>query len=350
MKLLIQWITGCSILTAASAQTTLLNEDFSAGLPSDWPISISVPAVTTWHAIPTGQCGVTSDALGFTGGTCSTGARGFPSHSSVFTPEIALNSSGPFVLEFESRLLMNLGFDDVSVSIVDDTASPTLLLDETQFSNTGVTELISVPIPITFAGSTISIGFHGTATNAGAGGEGWFLDNIVVTETPANNTFCFGDGVMQNCPCGNNVPAGTASGCINSSGAGAVLSSTGTASVGADTLRFDVAGGPPGAFMILASGDNQLPAIAPGAGIPAFDGLRCVGGNLIRHGGRILNAAGMNPSPWGGTGNPPQGLIAQGGFGVGQTRHWQGFYRDFADQVCMSGRNFTNAASTTFVP
>ena len=66
-----------------------------------------------------------------------------------------------------------------------------------------------------------------------------------------------------------------------------------------------------------------------------------------------------NPNPgnvgqttpgWGPPSGPPVGLIAQGGFGAGQTRHYQVVYRENAALVCMRGLNTSNAVSVTFQP
>lgn len=161
------------------------------------------------------------------------------------------------------------------------------------------------------------------------------------------------------CPCGNE-PADPEPirGCANSSGEGATLFATGAAFVSDDQLRFEVRSSTPSAFGILLSADDALPAqgaCPPGSGFaPAnFDGLRCVGGMLRRHGGRSADAngdTGLTNSAWGGMDGPPVGLIAQGGFSAGQTRSFQCIYRDQGTQVCMTGLNTTNAVRVTFAP
>ena len=191
--------------------------------------------------------------------------------------------------------------------------------------------------------------------------------------TPVNlTTFCFGDGGVDidmdlspdctPCPCGNDA-ALTTGGCLNSNGGSAVLYATGvpSATPGSDTLRFEMLDASPSTFGVLTSGDNQLPANAVnpcfglGSGVLAIqlDGLRCVGANVIRHGTRPTDASGdvgLTTNGWGPPSGPPGGLVAQGGFVCGQTRHFQVIYRDFDTMVCLTGQNTSNGVSVTIVP
>ena len=173
--------------------------------------------------------------------------------------------------------------------------------------------------------------------------------------------YCYGDGgftaACKPCPCGNDMPAGNQTGCMNSAGTGGRLVATGLANVSLDTLEFNITGGNPGGFAVLVAGDSRLPAAGmcpPGSGIVVptapFDGLRCVGGGFRRHGGRALDATGANISPWGGSGGPPIGLIAKGGYVVCQTRQFQVIYRDLLWGTCTTGLNTTNAVQVTMTP
>ena len=184
-------------------------------------------------------------------------------------------------------------------------------------------------------------------------------DAVLVT-TPARvvrieqsndfTSFCFGDGSSTPCPCGNNAVLGAASGCANQSGLGAVLTGSGLASATTNGLTFAVTDASPGTFAVLVSADNPLPSTNPGAGIHAFDGLRCVGGSLVRHGSRATNASGASVSPWGPPGGPIGGIVAQGGFVQGRTRHFQVFYREDATLGCQTGQNTSNAVTVTVGP
>ena len=172
--------------------------------------------------------------------------------------------------------------------------------------------------------------------------------------------FCNGDGGDQmgctNCPCGNNSPVGTPGGCLNSNSGSAHLVKSGTPDVTtpADTLHFDMTGGSVNTFAVLISGANQLPAMGacpPGSGIAAatLDGLRCVGGSVLRHGSRSLDATGSTTTGWGPPANPMAGIGVTSGFVGGQTRHFQVFYRETATLGCMTGQNTSNGVSVTFL-
>ncbi len=173
--------------------------------------------------------------------------------------------------------------------------------------------------------------------------------------------YCYGDGGFSagcsSCPCGNDMPAGNQTGCMNSFGTGARLVASGMANLSSDTLEFNITGGSPGGFAVLLAGDFRLPAAGvcpPGSGVftplSPLDGLRCIGGGIRRHGGRALDATGANIVPWGGVGPPAIGLIAQGGYVLCQTRQWQVTYRDFTFGTCTTGLNTTNAVQVTIAP
>ena len=49
-------------------------------------------------------------------------------------------------------------------------------------------------------------------------------------------------------------------------------------------------------------------------------------------------------------GGPAGGLIANGGFTAGQTRHFALTYRDFDTLVCSTGLNTTNGIEVTIEP
>ncbi len=180
-------------------------------------------------------------------------------------------------------------------------------------------------------------------------------------------SFCFGDGGdqmgCQDCPCNNNAPTGKIGGCLNTQNRSAFLYKSGVPSAGADSLRFQMTGGIANNFVLLTSGDAQAPANPanpcfaqnPGSGIRVihFDGLRCVVQNFQRHGIRMTDAegtAGITNEGWGSPDGPPAGLIAQGGFGAGQTRHFQTIYRDNSAAGCSTGLNTSQGVSVTFTP
>src|SRR5260221_4488731 len=84
------------------------------------------------------------------------------------------------------------------------------------------------------------------------------------------------EGVIA-CPCGN-PPSGAPRGCDNSAGTGgAILASSGTPSLAADTLTFTTSDEKPTALSVVLQGS----AIAP-SGIVYGQGIRCVAGSLRR--------------------------------------------------------------------
>lgn len=176
---------------------------------------------------------------------------------------------------------------------------------------------------------------------------------------------CNGDGGNQtgctNCPCGNEMPVGTIGGCRNSALSGARLMGSGSPSVGSDSTRFELTGAPPTSFCILTSGDSVAPSTAAnpcfglhtGVQAVAFDGLRCAVGNTLRHGGRSADSngdIGVTNAGWGGVDGPPIGLVAQGGFAAGQTRHFQVINRESVLASCLRGLNSSQAVGVTFLP
>ena len=175
------------------------------------------------------------------------------------------------------------------------------------------------------------------------------------TYIPGRETFCYGDGGLAPgctpCLCGNDQ-AGNIGGCLNSTGNGARLYAKGISETGFDTLRFELVGGVPG-YAILSSGDSAAPTNPMNPCWPEnvgtqsnfLDGLRCVAGNVIRHGSRIIDEngrVGVTNAGWGGLDAPAEGILAQGGFMIGQTRHFQASYREDPSLVCGKGSNTTN--------
>ncbi len=219
-------------------------------------------------------------------------------------------------------------------------------------------------VDITQLGGTYDVAANLTSFGYTIQGQGGFMEIFPETLVISSiyEAYCFGDGGngmgCTDCPCGNNAPSGSGGGCLNSASTSAVLASSGAASVANDTLRFQVTDANTSTFGVLTSGVNQLPAMGPcpvGSGIQSttLDGLRCIGGGLVRHGTRATDAngdAGVTNNGWGPPSGPAGGLLAQGGFASGQTRHFQCFYRESAALVCMTGQNTTNAVTVVVGP
>ncbi len=179
------------------------------------------------------------------------------------------------------------------------------------------------------------------AVDAGAVYE---FDLLRLSETAPS--FCFGDGFGRPCRCGNNDTANRDSGgCLNSSGRGALLKTNGASSVSYNRLLFEMVGGVPNSFAVLTSGDSALGGGLGILGQPGSDGLRCVGSNFRRHGGRGLDANGATWNIWA----PP--TTGSFGFVSGQTRNFQARYRvNPLASPCGFGSNTTQAIRITFAP
>ncbi|MEM7515811.1 MAG: choice-of-anchor E domain-containing protein [Planctomycetota bacterium] len=214
-----------------------------------------------------------------------------------------------------------------------------------------------IQLPISSTGSATVTGSANISVQSNQSSSADLMVTYVFE--PNSRLFCFGNGGLVTgctpCPCNNNAPAASLSGCMNSSGQAARLRSFGQARVSADTLRFTLQGANPSTFALLVSGNNQLPnpgACPAGAGIQAvaLDGLRCVGGGILRHGVRATNLAGSTISPWGPPGTPTNGLIANNSFIAGQTRYFQAFYREDAGSGCGRGQNTSNGVIVDILP
>jgi hypothetical protein len=158
--------------------------------------------------------------------------------------------------------------------------------------------------------------------------------------TPADTgtVFCSGDGSATACPCGN---AGAPSnGCASSvNAAGAHLGSTGAPSLAADSLVLR-GSGMPNTFCLYIQGTTQQ---ANGAGVTFGDGLRCVGGNILRLGAAgNTNGASQYPS----SGDPSvsqRGLVTAPGL-----RTYQSWYRNAASFCTVAQFNLTNGVAVTW--
>ena len=167
-----------------------------------------------------------------------------------------------------------------------------------------------------------------------SGTDLWFNTLDPVPDT-VGTPVCFCDGSGTAAPCGNT--GGSDEGCANSTGSGATLGGVGSNSAWDDDLVMEGGGMLPSQPALLFVGNNTLNG---GNGVPFGDGLRCAGGSVVRLGVKIPNAAGS--ATWG------PGLGATGGWGTGDTRTLQGWYRDPSGSPCSNGFNLTGAVEVTF--
>ncbi len=149
--------------------------------------------------------------------------------------------------------------------------------------------------------------------------------------------FCFCPNISS--PCGNASPT---TGCINVAGTGAIMSGSGSASVGADNLILTTAGMVPGTFAITFMGPGMISPVAVG------NGLLCLSGPLYRF---PVFSTGLGSGSVGGglaaytvANNPVSGHIIPG-----STWNFQTFYRDIGGP-CGSNFNLSSALSVNFTP
>jgi hypothetical protein len=150
----------------------------------------------------------------------------------------------------------------------------------------------------------------------------------------ASDTFCYGS--TGACPCSSN--AGPGEGCQNSSWAGALLWSTGSANVARDDLVLHAMHFAKGGGIALAMAGSQQ--LGGGAGIPMHAGLLCVGGTLHRYPAKFAIDLFAQDSLVG---------LSKGLITAGSTWNFQVWYRD-AFGPCGFESNLSNALRVDFTP
>lgn len=152
--------------------------------------------------------------------------------------------------------------------------------------------------------------------------------------------FCFGDGSANGgpaCPCGNDVAAGVARGCVNSTGQGGKLVATGNPSISTDTVTLRGTELSPAAFALFLQSDSFS------SGTPLFDGLRCVGASFVRLTTRLSVGGAAT------IGSPSMPISVVGGITSPSTRFYQVVYRNNAG-FCNFLANSTNGIATVWSP
>ena len=135
-----------------------------------------------------------------------------------------------------------------------------------------------------------------------------------------------GSGGVASCPCGN-PPSGAGRGCDNSSGTGgAALTASGGTYLSSDSLVFTTSGEKPSALSIVMQGSSVI-----SSGVVYGQGVRCVGGPLIRRLFIEVAVAGSMSAPGFSAGDPTvsarsaaKGDVIQ----AGQSRWYLVYYRD----------------------
>lgn len=152
------------------------------------------------------------------------------------------------------------------------------------------------------------------------------------------NTYCYGDEPASPCACAQPGDPGPFAGCRNSTGRGAALMAIGNTNVSSPELTLQ-----------LIHIDGTVPALIMqgtqsvngGLGVPFGDGLRCIGGPIVRLPLTYASNAGVitfGPS-----------IVNQMGWTSGQTIQLQAWYRESIGSSC-SGRNSSNGLELTFTP
>lgn len=151
---------------------------------------------------------------------------------------------------------------------------------------------------------------------------------------------CSGGTFPSACPCGNSSTLGLPGGCVNSTGVGAHLTTSGTASLTADTLLLS-ATGMPDSFAIYTQG--LLHPAAP-TGAPFGDGLLCASGAIQL--GIVSNQGGSSSFP--GALDPPLSIVG-GIITAGTSVVYQVQYADRLGP-CGTGFNLSSAVEVVWAP
>jgi hypothetical protein len=153
--------------------------------------------------------------------------------------------------------------------------------------------------------------------------------------------YCFGDGSGAACPCGNTSLSGSGSGCESSLGKGGLLGSSGTPSVANDTFALAGSDMPDGSVLYF----QGTAAVNGSLGAAFGDGLRCVGGSVIRLGPE-MNVLGASQYP----GSTDPSISVKGAVSAGDVRFYQCWYRNAAAFCTSATFNFTNGVQLGWQP
>ncbi len=188
--------------------------------------------------------------------------------------------------------------------------------------------------------------FCSDATNLVTSDTNNRFDAFVRALAAANSgiAICAGDGSGTACPCANPGAAGHGCGSVQVA-AGASLAASGTPSVSADSFWLSSSDLPANAAVTFVQGTGTLNGVQ---GVVFANGLRCVGGLVVRLG---------TETHTGGTTDfgVPVGnerISVRGGISsLGGTVHYQAIYRDGNQSSCAPATyNATNAWSTVWLP
>ncbi len=213
-------------------------------------------------------------------------------------------------------------------------------------SNTDTHEYFGWAVDV--SGDTVVIGaYREDSASTGVNGD---QDDDSASEAGAvslfssapGSSYCYGDpGSGIPCPCGNDNDGSVfGSGCANGLFAqGARLYASGVPSVSDDSLVLVTTQVEPNQIGLYFQGAN---AVNGGDGIIFGDGLRCVGGGLIRIQTRMSDAIGSAATTL--------SIGSKGRVLAGDIRHYQYWYRNPTASPCTSGFNLSNGYEITWLP
>lgn len=190
-----------------------------------------------------------------------------------------------------------------------------------------------------YRGARVRVVFEfDTLDDLNNGFRGWLVDDVRILVEPGVRVcppITFGSA----CPCLPNWLT-IAGGCRNSTGQSATLHSEGVPSLTADTLRLRAVLLPASTNALLVQGEASIAPTVFG------DGLRCVGGPLIRLG--VVSASGGS-ALWPPAGTSPISVLGQLG-GPGSARFYFTYYRDVASYCTAAQFNATDAQRIDWAP
>lgn len=228
-----------------------------------------------------------------------------------------------------------------------DGLGPALVVSSTLAGNVGFcarlhgtawTSLPELPGGANFVGRPLAVvGSPGSADRALLGGRplpgfSHALARLAACDL-TGELFCFGDGAVAACPCGNESPAGERSGCRNSLGTGGALRAHGSASLAADTLVLAGSGMTDSSVLYFQAATQHAPTTFG-------DGLSCTGGPFRRLSTKA-NVLGASSYPL--PGDPS--VSVRGAVGSPGTRHYQARYRNSATFCTSDTFNYTSAVT-----
>jgi hypothetical protein len=196
---------------------------------------------------------------------------------------------------------------------------------------------------------TITLPVHGEGAGAAAGAGHiltQFIDHaaamisICYDYTPVAAPYCAGDGTGTACPCGNGSPVGAFAGCLHSFATGAVLRGTGFASVASDSLVLACSSLPATTTGLFFQGD-----VALASGAQFGDGLRCVGGNVVRLATKTA-AGGVAHYPQSGD----QPISVRGSVPAGSMRYYQLWFRNAVSFCTSDPFNLSAGVAVSWTP